>query len=490
MPIALALAVALSWVIARTDMPGRRTLEVCLWFSVFIPGISVTLGWILLANAQTGVLNTAIRKIPGFGGITEGPFNIFSFWGINVAHLTTMVPVMSILLIPAFRRMDRALEEAAQVCGANKWRTAIIVTTPLMSPLIISTGLLGFIYSLNAFEIELLLGPQADIQVFSTQIWLWLQGTPPQYGAAAVLGVLFIPMLIVLIILQRYFIGRRSYVTVGSRSFSDVPVRLGPVGRWVVFGVVTLYWFITVLLPVSAVVVGSFMRRFGFFDIRDPFTTSTWRELFNSPRFTSSFVDSIQLGLASAVVGVVLYFLVAYFTERSGLPLRGGVEGMSWLPLAVPGLLLGFGLLWLSLVTPLRTVLYGTLAGLTVAIVIGYMAVGTQQMRAALLQVSPDLDKAARIAGAGPSRAHWFITRPLLAPTIVAVGLLTFNSAVGNIGTVALLSSREFRPMSLILLDYSTQGALEQGAALGVVMCVLTVLVGVIGQRVLGRRPS
>lgn len=481
-PIALAIATILAWLIARTDMPGGRVLEVLFWVAFFIPGISVTLGWILLADPLTGVLNEAVRSLPGVS-LERGPLNIFSFWGINLAHLTTTVPVMTILLIPVFRRMDATLEEAASTAGAGRYRTALLITLPLMAPAILSTGLLGLAYSLNAFEIELILGPQAGLQVFSTQIYNWLQATPPRYGISAALGVMFIPLLILLVLLQRYFLRRRSYTTVGAKGFSDTVVRLGRVGRWVAFGLTVGYLTFTVLLPVAAVILGSFMRRFGFFQIDPPYTTDNWSALFDDRRFLSSFTDSLQLGLAAAAVGVLVYFLLGYFVIRSPLPGRGYVDSMAWVPAGVPGLLLGFGLLWLFLATPLRSVMYGALAGLTLAVVINHMAVGTQQMKSALLQISPDHEAAARIAGASPARTHLFITAPLLSQTILAVGLLTFDSAMRNVSTVALLSSSDFQPLSILLLGYSTQGTLERGAALGTVMCAITITVGLIGIR-------
>lgn len=487
--LGVVIATVISWLIARTDMPGGRVIEVFLWLAFFIPSLSVTLGWILLLDPANGAVNQVLRRLPGLGDITDGPLNMYSYWGIIWAHLTaTTVPIMVILLVPAFRRMSRSLEEAAQISGANRLRTLVLVTVPMMRPAIVAAMLLSFIYSLKTFEIELLLGTPIGLNVYSTQIYTWLQASPPQFGIATALGSVFIPILVVLAVVQRLAVSSRSFVTVGSHTFNDDPIRLGRVGRWVAAGVLGLYTIATVVLPIGAIVLGSFMRRFGFFEIDDPFTTEHWSALFDDNLFASSVSNTLIIGLVATVVGVLVYFAISFAIVRSELPTRGGIDVMAWLPAAVPGMLLGLGLLWVYLGTPLRTVLYGNLFGLIIALVISHMATGTQQMKAALHQVSPDLDRAARMSGAGPLRSYFYILLPLLGPSVAAAGVLTFHSAVSDVSTVVLLSSNDSRPLSILLLEYSTSGVLEQASVLGVVISLLTVGVAVLARALTGTR--
>ncbi|WP_328914502.1 MULTISPECIES: ABC transporter permease [unclassified Streptomyces] len=487
--IGIVIATVISWLIARTDMPGGRIVEVFLWFAFFIPPLSMTLGWILLLDPANGALNQLVRDIPGLGGVTNGPFNIYSYWGIVWDHLTTTtVPIMVILLVPAFRRMSRSMEEAAQTCGAGRLRTLVMITVPVMRPAIVAAALLSFVYSLKTFEIELLLGTPIGLNVYSTQIYNWLEASPPAFGVATALGSVFIPILVMLAIMQRYATRNRSYITVGAHTFNDEPIRLGPVRRWVVAGVLGLYTFVAVVLPMGAIVVGSLMRRFGFFQLTHPFTTAHWSALFEDNLFASSVRNTLLIGLFATLIGVLVYFAVAFAVVRSQLPTRGGIDVMAWLPAAVPGMLLGLGLLWVYLGTPLRTVLYGNLFGLVIALVISHMATGTQQLKAAILQISPDLDRAARICGASPLRAYVHILFPLLGPSVAAAGILTFNAAVSDVSTVVLLSSNNSRPLSLLLLEYSTSGALEQASVLGVLMSVITVGVALLARAVTSGR--
>lgn len=487
--IGMVIATVISWLIARTDMPGAKIIEVFLWFSFFIPSLSMTLGWILLLDPANGVANQVVRMIPGLGDITNGPFDIYSYWGIIWAHLTTTtVPIMVILLVPAFRRMSRSMEEAAQICGASRLRTLVLITVPVMRPAIVAATLLSFVYSLKTFEIELLLGTPIGLNVYSTQIYNWLQNSPPEFGTATALGSVFIPILVMLAIMQRLATRSRSYITVGAHTFNDEPIRLGRVRRWVVAGSLSLYAVITVVLPMGAILLGSFMRRFGFFQLKNPFTTAHWSALFNDNLFASSVRNTLIIGVLATLIGVLVYFVIAFAVVRSTLPTRGGIDVMAWLPAAVPGMLLGLGLLWVYLGTPLRTVLYGNLFGLIIALVISHMATGTQQLKAAIAQISPDLDRAARICGASQLRSYAHILLPLLGPSVAAAGVLTFHAAVSDVSTVVLLSSNDSRPLSILLLEYSTSGVLEQASVLGVLISMLTVGVALLARALSGSR--
>lgn len=488
--IAVVIATALALLIARTDLPGRRAIEGSLWFAFFVPSLSMTLGWIVALDPSNGFVNTALRSVFGMEG-PQGPFNIYSFWGIILAHISSgTVPFMVILIIPMLRRMSSGLEEAARSCGAGRVRTMLSVTLPLARPAILAAALLSFIHALKTFEIEYLLGNQIGFTVYSTQIYEWVYREPPLYGISTALGMMIIPVMVALAIGQRVFVSRRDFVTVGARGFNDAPMSLGPVRRWLVGGVAWLYVLVIIGMPAAALIVGSFMRRFGFFQIDQPFTTQNWVDLFNDNLFFPAVLNSLKIGLGATVLGTIIYFAVAYVIVRSNLRGRATVDILAWLPVALPGILLGLGLLWFYLGTPLRTILYGSIPGLVLALVITHMATGTQQMKAGMMQISVEHEQAARTTGARPLRSMWHIMLPLIAPSVAAVAVLTFDSAIRDISTVVLLTSGKSRPLSILLFEYSSTSELEEAAALGVLMAAVTVVVGFVATRIAGTRMS
>jgi iron(III) transport system permease protein len=486
--IALVLGVIIAWLLARTDMPGARQLEFLFWLAFFVPPLPRTLGWIGLLDPLYGVMNKALSALPFVGDDGSGPFNIYSFWGIVWVHVTSMsLPFMVIILTPAFRRMSADMEEAARMCGAGRTLAALRVTVPLMLPAMLGGAMLTFIYTLQSFEIELLLGSPINLDVLSTQIYRWIRYEPPQFGIATAMGVGFMTIMILVAVGYRRALRGRDYTTVGGRSYSTRPTSLGRIGRWVAFAGVSSFIVLSIVLPVGFMAIGSFMTRFGWFELTDPYTTDHWSRLLADETFKQSITTTCMFALSAAVIGVIVYWWIAHTATRSRARIAGSIDVLAWLPVAIPGMLLGLGLLWLFLGTPLRSVLYGSLAGLVIAMVINHLPTGVVQMRSALLQISAQQEEAAAMCGARRFTRYRAIMLPLLSPAIVAAAVLTITSAVRDISTVVLLASRGSTPVSLLMLEYSVSGRLETAAALGLVVTGALGVVTLLGWR-LGRR--
>jgi len=489
--LTLVIALPIAWLIARTNIVGRRVAENLAWLSIFLPSLPLTLGWIILLNPTNGIGNEILRHLPGLGG-SHGPLGIYGFWGITWVHLSaTAVPYMIVLTLPAFRRMDPSLEDAARMAGSSRLRAAITITGPLLRPAILAATIIGFIYSLQAFEVELLLGTPVGLNVYSTQIYSYLTQAVPQYGQATVLGSTFLVGLVIMAYFYRRSVTSRDYTTVSGKLFNDSPIQLRTTTRAVLSTLVGLWFLVAAVLPLAFMVLGSFMNQYGFFNIPHPFTAAHWSTVLSSPSFTSGFWNSIEIGLLSAVIGVVAYFCIAWIVVRSRLYGRAAIDIMAWLPIAVPGLLLGLGLLWLYLdVVVFQSVLYGTVLGLAVALVVDHMAIGTQQIKVGLMQVTSELEASARIAGAGRLRSSAGITAPLISPWLAGVAILVFGSAIRNISSVILLASPTSQPLSLLLLQYSTSGQLEAGSAIGVITTAMTLAFALVARALTRTRMS
>src|SRR5713226_4981658 len=224
--IALFIGAFFAWLIARTDIPWKGTLEFLFWLSFFLPALPQTMGWILLLDPKYGLLNHAGQAL---GLFTQPPFNIYSFWGIVWAHLGGTVAVKVMLLAPAFRNLDAALEESSRISGASGSHTFFHIVVPIMAPAILVTTILGIIRSLEAFEIELLLGTPIGLQVYSTKIHELVTWEPPQFAPAMALSTVSLGILLFMVALQRGYIANRSYTTVTGRGFS---MRRTYLGKW------------------------------------------------------------------------------------------------------------------------------------------------------------------------------------------------------------------------------------------------------------------
>lgn len=482
--VALALPVSftLAWLIGRSDMPGRTVIELLCWMGIFLPILPLTFGWILLADRKFGLLNTAFQQ-----ALHLTPFNIYGFWGIIWVHLvSTTIYYQVILQLPALRRIGATMEEAAQVSGAGRLHTMLRVTMPLLKPAMLGVALLSLVRGLESFEVELVIGKPAGISVYSTRIYDLFHDQPPQMGEATALGFVFLVVMLLLAVFYQRAIRGESFVTVTGKSYSAAPVRLGA-WRWPASAACFLFMGIAMVMPMVFLVLGSFMRRYGFFQLKAPFTAEHWHELFADPVFFSSVLNSLKIAMAVAFLAVAIYSIVAYRLIRHPSRLTRLTDLLLWVPWAVPGILMSLGLLWLFLGTPLRVVLYGSLLGIVVALAIQHSPLSTLFFKTSLLQIGTELEECARVGGATWGKMYRRILVPLLAPTAITVGLLSFLSAIRDISTSVLLYSPVSRPLSILMLEYSFAGEMERGAAIGVLIMVFVLLV-TIGARAMGFR--
>lgn len=478
---AVLIAVLFAWLIARTDMPGGNAIEFFCWMAYFIPDFPLTLAWILLLDPNYGLLNTLALELPF---LHTAPFNPYSFWGIVWVHTSTGgIWFKVILLTPVFRRLSAALEEAARVAGATTTTMLWRITVPLLSPMILAVSVLSFIRGLQSFNTELLLGTPAGIYVYSTRIYDYIRREPASYGEATALGSVFIIALGILLFLYwRFLRGKRRFTVVTGQGYSTARVRLGR-WRYVASAGCTLYVAIMTLLPLAFLTMGSFMRRYGFFSISSPFTLVHWQDVLSDPIFFLALKNSLLIATITAGVGVALYSVVAYVLVSRRAVMAPVLEALCWLPHILPGILLGLGILWLFLATPLRFLFYGTAWGIALALMVSDSPVTTQAFRAGYLQLGADLEEAARVAGASWGYTYRTILLPLLAPIAGAIGLMNFGGALTSISTPVLLYSHQSRPLAILMLEYSVTGELERGAALGLLITAMICLMMLIGRR-------
>jgi iron(III) transport system permease protein len=477
----LALSATAAWLIARTDMPGGNTAEFLCWLAFFVPDFPLTLAWILLLDPNFGFLNgVAVDVLP----FVDGPlFNPYSFWGIVWVHLGTGGIWLNVMLLtPVFRRLGATLEEAARVAGANTLSALLRITFPVLSPMIIAIAVLSFIKGLESFNTELLLGLPAGIYVYGTRIYDYIRQEPPAYGEATALGSVFLLVLALLAVLyRRFFQGNRKFTVVTGQGYSTMRMKLGK-WRYVALAGFITWYAVMMVLPLTFLVVGSFMRRYGFFGIPSPFTLAHWRDLFDDPLFLGSLHNSLVIAGLTAGLSVLLYSIVGYLLASRRLAVPALLEFLCWLPWVIPGILMSLGLLWVFLATPLRGILYGTVWGIALALTIHHSPVSTQAFKSAFLQLGPDLEEAARVTGASWRYTYLRILLPLVAPVAATVAMLNFGAALTSISTPVLLYSAESRPLSILLLEYSFTGEIERAAALGLLITAM-----ICGMMLIGR---
>ena len=479
--IAFPIALYLAWLLARTDIPGKDALEFFFWIAFFLPPLAVIQGWILLIDPEYGLVNQLLAKLPFVG--KDFRFDIYSWWGIVWVHLmVNTITLKVVLLTPAFRNMDATLEEVSQICGANRIITLIRIVVPIMAPTILVVLLMGIIRSLEAFEVELILGAPRRIDVYSTKIYRLVSQQPPLFAPATALSVIVLVLMLLLVVLQRMYTTSHRFTTI-TGQFKGRLVRLRKF-RWPAFLVVSILVFLLTIVPVAFLLMGTFMQIYGFFNLTHLWTLVHWETLVNDPIFLRSFLNTIILASGTALLGLFVYSAVAYIIVRTRFWGRAALDYISWILFALPGIILGLGYLWLFIGVPVFQPLYGGIGVLILASMLSALTLGVQILRGAMAQLSFDLEEASWVVGGSKWKTWCHVLLPILAPTLLLVGVVTFVSVARNVSHLALLVSSNNRPLSMLQLDYMIEGRYEVASVVGVIVVLMTVGVALVARLV------
>jgi iron(III) transport system permease protein len=219
---------------------------------------------------------------------------------------------------------------------------------------------------------------------------------------------------------------------------------------------------------------GTFMVRFGFFHLPKVWTLQYWENALTNPGLISALENTLIIAGSAAIIGTAIFSLIAYILVRTKLPGRGILDAICWLPSAIPGVLLGLGLLWMFLGTPIFRAIYGSIGLLIVAAIIGGITLSTQILKSNFIQLGDQLEEASRMSGAGFVRTYIRIIVPLMAQTFILVAVLKFLFAARNASTVIFLATSETRPLSVLVLDQIAAGYHEEASITVFLIILLT----------------
>jgi iron(III) transport system permease protein len=349
-----------------------------------------------------------------------------------------------------------------------------------MTPVIVVVFLLSVIRIFSSLETELLLGVPWGFYVYSTKIVDLARQEPPLVNQAAALGSIILIFLAAFIPLQRKLITRRQFTTV-TGQFKPKIIDLG-VWRYPATAFVALVIFILDVVPLLSVLGGSFMTRFGFFNLPKTWTLDYWAMALSDARILQGLHNTLIVAVSAGLVGAFFFSLIGYVLVRTKLPGRSVLDSICWLPSAIPGVLAGLGLLWMFLGTPFFRPFYGTIVLLVIAQVLGGITLSTQILKANFVQLGKELEEASRMSGAGFWRTYLRVVFPLMAQTMVLVAVIKFMFAAQHNSAIILLATSETRTLSLLALDQIAAGYREVASITIIFITLLTLGIAVVAR--------
>ncbi len=470
--LAVAMGFVLAWILSRTNIAGRTTLERLMELPYYMTPLVGAMAWGILAGPKTGLLNQGWRLAGGGSDL----FDIYSALGIAWVMALFEGTVAFVMISAAMKSMDPALEESSRVLGAGKFRTMWRITLPLVAPGVLSAAIFVFAEMLGAFAAAFVLGIPGRFYVVTTAIWQSTQSYPPEYGRAAALGLSLFAAMVVTLTMSKLILRRGSHATISGKAFRPRRVDAGS-ARWLLAGFCWSYIGLAVLLPVAALLLTSF-QRFATVVLPDSiFTLANYRTALSTGTLGQAFVNSLILGLSVASIGVPVIGVLTWILYRSRLPGGFLVEYVAMFPQAVPRLVFGLGLLWAWINIPIP--IYGTLWLLGIAYFTVFLPLGLRTLAGVVMQVDRSLEECARVCGASWIRQMRTISLPLLRPGLAAAWLLIFIASIRELGASIFLMGPNSKVVSPAIINAWLTSSSELSAAMAMLLTG-TVFAGVV----------
>ncbi len=475
----VAAAAPMAWLVARSDLPGKRWWRTLILASFVTPPFLGAFAWVLLGGPNAGLVNQAYYALRGLKPFEAAPLiDIFSAAGMVFVMALYTFPYVFTFAANALDAIPSDLEEASAILGAPPSRTARQITLPLVMPALAGGFIVAFLQSMTLFGTPAILALPAGIDTMTTKIWSLFQ-FPPQLGLAAAASLPLLAITVVLLRAQAAIMGRRGYSVIGGKSgTAGQPVRLG---MWTVpaLALFVIVLGCSVVLPYGVLARTAFLRNWSA-PLAGNLSLEHWRFVFFEFSQTRlALQNTFVLGFAAATAGTLLVTLVGYLSLRRIVWGHRYLAFLATAPVAIPGIVLAVGL-FLSYTHP-PLVLYGTLTIIFLAYVTKELPVGYQQIASALRAVHPELEDASRILGATRLRALLDITAPLIRNGVIATWIFIFIGSIRELSATILLFTARTKTISVTMFDLRESNDWGPIAVLSLTMLAITfVLIAII----------
>jgi iron(III) transport system permease protein len=478
--ISFFIGTYLAWINERTNTPFKKVFVVMALIPFIIPGILSTIAWILLLSPKIGLINLVVKEILR---LDSAPFNIYSMGGMVWAEAIHLYPLVFLLMSAAFRNMDTSLEEAALTAGSSTVTTFWRVTLPLMRPAMFGVLLVMFIRGIEAFEVPALVGVPARISVFTTKIFLAIHQFPSDFGLA---GAYAVTLLVIsgtgVLIYQRITRKEERFATVTGKGYRPRVIDLGG-WKYVTSASAFAIFLLAVIFPVFILLWSSFIPYYGVpsAELMAKLTLDNYKYVLTYPLALTAFKNSFYLSVGSATLVMLLTSVIAWITVKSKIPGRVFLDNMAFIPIAMPGIVLGVSLIWVYLTLPIP--IYGTIWVLLLAYITKFMPYGIRAASASMIQINKELEEASLASGGTWFQTFRKVLLPLLMPGFVAGWIYISIISLRELSTSILLYSYNSTVLSIMAFDLWEGGQYTYVCALGVLMVLLLVAMAFVARK-------
>ena len=480
----VALGLPGAYVLARFEFPGRRTLRSLTILPFVLPSIMVVVGFVATFG-QFGTLNALLTSI-GLPRVSA----LYTLEIVVLAHAFYNAPLVTRMVGSAWENVNASAVETARSLGASPLHAFRHVVAPQLYPALAASALLTFVFTFMTFPIVLGLG---GLRLATVEVWLYSQFHRLDSGAAAALATLETALSLALMYVYLRYEARRAESGTGKPLPRSRLLSADTAREWLTRAGIAAYGAVVALVflaPLASMILASFGGA------SDP-TLRWWSFLLErqsgNTQPSVAVQNSLLFGVGALALALPMGVVVAAFSTRSGRG-RKVVDAVLMAPIAVSGIVVGFGLLQ-SLVFGVelfdtRVSVVGPAAVVAAHAVAGYPFV-VRTVAPMLGSVDHQLVESARALGASRARALWDVEIPLVWPGVLAGAAFAFAISVGEFDATVLLATEGVYTMPVALerylVDRAAGPSVGPAAAMGTVLLVVTAASFVVIDRVGGR---
>jgi iron(III) transport system permease protein len=484
--ISTLLGGGLALLIGLTDIRRKSLLTLLCLLPLLIPSQITALAWIKTLDVGSPA-RTVIDVLLG----TANNHPLYGGGGVSFVMGLEHAPLMFLAIAAACRALPCDLVEAARAAGASHRRVLFTVILPLLKPALLAGGALAFVSAIGNFGVPALLGIPGRFSVLTTLIYQRLNGFGPSVlGETAALGLILALIAGIGLVWQRWVIRRAPTLRTGGPTGPILPLgRTRPI-------IELATWLLLILLtvvPLVALAGAALVPALGVPLNWETATLENFIYVLTQYQPTQrAFLNSTLLSVGAAIVTALLGLVLAYYGELRHWRWMRALDAVADAPYAVPGIVLAIAeiLVFLKPLPVLGFSLYGTAWILLVAYVARFLTLALRPLAAAVKQMDPTLEEAARLAGATGPRRLITIVLPAVRASIMSGALLVFLTAFNELTVSALLWSRGHETLGVMVFSLQSEGAAGAASAVASITVIVTLAVAGIATLFARRLPK
>ncbi len=477
MVFGVLIAFPLAFLVGRTNLYGRKLFRTLFLMTYMVPPYVGAMAWLRLLNPKVGTLNVLLENL---FGLADAPFDIYSIGGLVWVLTTFYYPYAFITLSRAMENMDPSLEEASRISGASPLKTLFKVTLPLMMPSIVASALLVFVAAASCYGIPSIIGAPAKIYTITTRIVDYVYvGSADGLTDATVLAVFLMALALIILFVSNFVVGKRDYITISGKSVRPNTIDLG---KWRIplTILVGLFAVIVIVIPFASVIATSFTVNMGKSVFAEGnFTLKYWQTIFSRSSIIKSAGNSLVSSVWAASLGMIVCIIMAYLLKRTNVRGRSIPDFLITVGSGTPSVVIALALI-MTMSGRFGINIYNTMWIMVIAYMIKYMLMGMRTVVSALSRVSPSLEEAAQVSGAGWLRRLKDVVFPLIVPSVVAGWFLIFMPCFYELTMSNMLYSDQTKSLGVELFLYQTYHSQQTASALASAILILVAVLNIV----------